>query len=579
MFLGINLEHNSSLAITDFSGKLLLAIEEERLSRVKNHWGVPALALSKLSNYPSYEIKEIIIGSTFNITAIDCERMLVALEDNPSMKRGIKQLPKYPSAKYKINNPKLEIEKAILKILAQGQNIKFTWVKHHDSHLGCALGAADRSGDSLLISLDGQGDGESGAISTYNCITGNVNNLARFSSLDSLGLLYSAVTNKYNFTRSKHEGKITGLAAYGNYSTAVSILLNHIEINNGIIRLKYLKGFKGNVVRVLNLMTGGKIQLRNSIDSIIDLAETQTLNYADLAYAIQFTLEKAVLEIVNYWQKKLEISNVSLSGGVFANVKLNQKIAELTGINKVSIFPNMSDGGISAGSIWSALNSRGQLSNSSLYENMYLGFNEKYFYQPEKWGGSRKINSLKISNLDLVDKIVELLCSGMVVGVHQGRQEFGPRALGNRSILIDPRNKNVNSIVNKRLKRTEFMPFAPIVIQEDADKYFEIHNFDNLEPFRYMTMTCVVKKDFINFFPAVVHVDGTARPQFISIADNPLIYRILQRFKLKTGIGVLINTSFNVHEEPINDSLENSLEALTRNAVDYVVTENELFYT
>jgi carbamoyltransferase len=151
--------------------------------------------------------------------------------------------------------------------------------------------------------------------------------------------------------------------------------------------------------------------------------------------------------------------------------------------------------------------------------------------------------------------------------------EFGPRALGNRSILIDPRKANVNQTVNKRLKRTEFMPFAPIVLENYFDLYFESQNVSK-QPFYYMTSTCMVRPEYRSAIPAVTHVDGTARPQIVTKESNAIVTQILEEFCLLTGVPVLVNTSFNVHEEPINFQLEDSLEALERNAVDMIYTNH-----
>jgi carbamoyltransferase len=157
-----------------------------------------------------------------------------------------------------------------------------------------------------------------------------------------------------------------------------------------------------------------------------------------------------------------------------------------------------------------------------------------------------------------------------------GAMEFGPRALLHRSIIADPRNKAVNETLNHRLKRTEFMPFAPVCKSEDAHLLFELDNFKDLTPFQFMTMTCRVQKNWIERIPAVVHIDNTARPQILPENDSTFASEIITAFKSRTGIPCLINTSFNVHEEPIVRTLEDGIRALKSRAVDWIATENEL---
>jgi carbamoyltransferase len=172
-----------------------------------------------------------------------------------------------------------------------------------------------------------------------------------------------------------------------------------------------------------------------------------------------------------------------------------------------------------------------------------------------------RVKFTELTSKIMVERIVEQLISGKYVGIHQAGCEFGPRALGNRSILFDARNANLGKTLNKRLKRTEFMPFAPVVLEEKFSTYFETTN-KSLTPFYFMTMTCNVKNDKIVEIPAVVHIDKTARPQIISQKSNQFLYEILSHFFKKTGVPILVNTSLNMHEEPINGALQDSLKTL-----------------
>lgn len=285
---------------------------------------------------------------------------------------------------------------------------------------------------------------------------------------------------------------------------------------------------------------------------------------------MQKVLEETMLEIIQFWVHKSEIRNVSLAGGVFANVKLNQRIAEIETIENVNIFPNMGDGGISVGGVWAYLSKKNQLSKEPLYQHMYLAPSEDEDFEFSPQG-------LKIINFpDLAThtkQIAQDICEGKLVAVHQGRMEFGPRALGNRSLILDARNRDIISHANKRLNRTDFMPFAPIVLKERFGDYFFTSN-RTLQPFNFMTMTCEVLASVQHEIPAVTHVDGTARPQIVSVESNPFLYRIMAEYQSLTGCGVLVNTSLNLHEEPINFTLNDSIRALKLGGIDVIYTES-----
>ena len=567
MILGINLSHGSSACLTTDDGIVIYALEEERISRIKNHVGIPLRAIDLiLSSSPAITLSKVVIGSHATLSWDDANRFLVALEGNPSNPVG-RSFPPFPSYdSHKSGTPRELIESKIRKLVeAKGiQCSDFVWPKHHDSHLGTALGTGINN-ESLLVSFDGEGDGESGVIALLSA-QNQVSRLVSNSKFDSLGYLYEAVTSKYNFKPNQHEGKITGLAAYGSWSEAVEVISNHISILSGTLEIDYAKTL--NQKRLNNLKRYAKLSTTpNSLAEIIDLAASATTKYEDLAFAIQKVLENSILEILGYFSNKLQLRDFALTGGVFANVKLNQKIAESDFARKVFVFPNMGDGGLCLGGVWSYLSGTNNLSKENLYKDMFLA--------PDYFPKST-FSGLEVTKLDERNKfqvIAEEIAEGKLVAVHQGRMEFGPRALGNRSLLLDPRNREILERTNKRLKRTEFMPFAPMVLEEEFTKYFETPN-QTMQPFSYMAMTCRVLENFANQIPAVTHVDMTARPQVVTRESNFYCFNILKSFQEKTGVPVLVNTSLNVHEEPINYSLEDTLSCLRRGAIDVIYTED-----
>jgi carbamoyltransferase len=575
-FLGINLSHDSSAAIVAGTGKIISAISEERLSRIKNHSGIPIRSINFLLESFNHSITNIVIGSDSTIDTRKSKTKISQISNSPSSKEGDPYPYPVPALKNigAYSDARLAIQRTILEYCNKlDKKTSFIWINHHDSHLGQALCVSSEI-PSLLISLDGHGDGESGAVSFRN--QNKIVNLTRYKDLDSLGELYAAVTNRYNFKANHHEGKITGLAAFGEYSRAVDILFEYVSVINGEVSIKNLRGLRGQLIeRVLPYRV--KKRFATSIRNIIEIAEAETNNYADLAFAIQLVLEESVLEITNHWKNKTGAKGLSLAGGVFANVKLNQRIAEELNFESVRIFPSMGDGGISVGSVWSYLSKERNLSDlEAAFDNMFLA----PIMENENETLLAKVHSLvyrEISSSDLPREIAIAVTNSKLVGLHIGNMEFGPRALGNRSILIDPRFANINKIANDRLKRTEFMPFAPAILEEEATSWFNFDKIKDRFPFEYMTMTCSVLPEKRSLIPAVVHIDGTARPQIVKRNLTPLYWESINEFRKITNIPVVINTSFNVHEEPINCSLSDSISALKRKSVDIIFTEKGCF--
>ena len=581
LLLGINLSHESSIAITDDSGVVILAIEEERISRKKKSIGFPFLSLDLIvkNRLVSDQINHVVFGSNENPDmnlAIDYWNKVQTFKSRGGVLTPesfeFLFLPGEASRLFfSAKSPKEIVENLVKFILGDALNGRctFTWVKHHDSHLGCALGAS-RSNKSLLVSLDGEGDGESGVIALQNGRSVNSRTLL-MRDIDSLGLLYSAVTRKYGFLSGRHEGKITGLAAYGKQSAAVEILTNAIIIENGVLKLRYAKN-RINKGIILELRKIGLCRNQYlNITEIVDAATEGVGIYPDLAFAVQQVLENSVTELIAYWLPKMGTRDVSLAGGVFSNVKLNQRIADMKEVDNLYIFPNMGDGGLSLGGIWHELARNGKLASANLYEDMYLGFD--HILEDSSFLGIKKTT---MNSDDLSQFIAKKLSESKYIGLHQNRMEFGPRALGNRSIIFDPRNAGLGHELNRKLGRTEFMPFAPVILEEHFSNYMDTHNKSH-EAFSYMTITCNVKNNVRELIPAVVHFDGTARPQIVTPKSNKLLYKTLEVFNTITGIPVLVNTSFNVHEEPINGDLVDSIECLRNGVVDYVVSENSVY--
>lgn len=576
MKLGLNLSHESGVALTTNDGKVLFAIEEERLSRKKGENRFPVRSLIALSEtFDLGECNEVIIGNTSEIDIRDIARFASEIED---FAQGINlDNPDYVSKKYSpgfpipknIRNSNLndELLKLIKRALNFNSQIKIlnklnsnmTFVKHHNGHLGSGLPYCNEQ-PSIILSMDGEGDWESGAIAFTKGRA--ISNRTMISThLDSLGHLYRTVTGYYGLTKSRHEGKITGLAAYGKYSNAIEILNQFVIVKEGRVFFRY--SHNPDVAKIVSLLKRCGLPLKQftGLENVVAAAAGKTEFWPDLAYAVQNILELAVSEVTKYWLAKFQAQRVVLVGGVFANVKLNQKLSEIPGLKEIEVFPNMGDGGLSLGGIWYTLSKRNLINQGSLFDSMYFS---DVFYDKSYYSEINQIKDLvlikEMNYKHKVEKATSEILKGKFVGLHQKGVEFGPRALGNRSILFDPRNLKLGRELNFRLGRTEFMPFAPVILDEYFADWFETAN-SSLQPFRFMTMTCNVKKERRQNIPGVVHVDGTARPQIVTKKENNLLYDILQRFFVLTGVPLLVNTSFNMHEEPINGSLVDSAKA------------------
>jgi len=458
-----------------------------------------------------------------------------------------------------------------------GVDAPITFVDHHTGH---AFSAIVTSGykKGIFVTLDAEGDGDSGSIGNFRNEQGKfiIEDLCKIPAKDSLGYLYSATTKRYNFKPYSHEGKITGLAAYGTPGESYKFLKRYIKVRKG---LPVIRTPRSRILRFLKLglrYSGVFPHAISSVQDVVDSASTLCQEYPDLASSTQAVLEETVLSMVSSRIMLKEKTDIVLAGGVFSNVRLNEKIALSNSINRCFIYPNMGDGGLSVGAIYKYLSDSNNLLIDNSYRfNAYTGpeidfddvslcnaYLSKDFKSPDLW----------------VEQLVKHLGEGDVIGLIQGQAEFGPRALMNRSIIADPTDKSLNTVLNTRLRRTEFMPFAPVVRVERFLEIFHADQIKDLTPFMFMTMTCLVRKEWVSRLGAVVHIDGTARPQVVTYESNPLAWEILKAYEDKTGIPCLINTSFNIHEEPIVNSAQDVIEALNNNMIDLVATPYTLLY-
>lgn len=575
VILSINPSHDASIAWFDENGQVTHAISEERLTRRKHDFVFPRKSLSWLnSEVDLSRTRMVLISGISNYESIDFEILAWMFREESYVgfdgQRNYRFPPGLPVTIEKGKVWDFFRELLLKELSPFGIKAEIIFQNHHECHAWSAIVPSGYS-DGLALTLDGEGDAESGTLWKFKRLhdSYSVEKLKSFSVKNSLGYFYSAVTGRYNMKRYSHEGKITGLSAQGHEGPSLSYLRKKVRCIDGSphIRIAESKVLKG-VSFVASYMGFSSI-FPYSHTALADEAANKSESFAELAYSAQHILEQVIVEMLSDIHARHGGQNLVLAGGVFSNVKLNQVIAESGLVDQVYVYPNMGDGGLPIGGGYKFFSEQRKLPTSSNFNFIpYVGSDLERLNQ--NFGQDSRFVVEKFAEDEWITKIVDSLSRQHILGFIQGRMEFGPRALMNRSILASATNANINTDLNKRLRRTEYMPFAPVIRMENLSKVFEVSKIKDLRNFEFMTMTCGVKSEYSQSMPAVVHVDGTARPQVVSEKNNYLAWRILKCYEEKTGIPCLINTSFNAHEEPIVESVTDITNSLMTNVIDMV---------
>mgnify|MGYP006093701133 CR=1 FL=1 len=526
--LGIADNHDASAALVS-DGRLVAACGQERIDRIKNSgafpWGAIDATLDT-GGIRARDVDRVVFGTSFT----PCWFLRRFPKAHQSRKQGGQfdpALNAYIAYQVALRTTGMHMQEAEAcrrllhkKMKDRGfVNASVDVLDHHMSHAQAAYRGQTQA-TCLVITVDAMGDGRSAA--AYVGRNGQMSLHWSQSGFASVNTFYSRITEYLGFTANRHEGKVTGLAALAKPPPG---LLQHMRtqlrfVNGRFSRTNYLK-----------------------MQSLSDPFYTALQDYSreEVAAAAQATLEEAVCDLVRHHIRRTGIGHVAVCGGVFANVKLNQRLAELDELKSLSVFPNMGDGGLAVGA---AMTSAGMPPNS--LETLSLGPS----FDDENLARSLATGDLRPQKGDVMPRVLELLEAGKVVARFDGGMEFGPRALGNRSLLLRPDDPSANQWLNERLKRSEFMPFAPLVADQDAEDCFLDVNVAR-DAARFMTVCFQATESFKRLCPGVVHVDGSARPQLLRQQDNPTLHELLVQWKALTGLPALVNTSFNLHEEPI----------------------------
>ena len=582
--LGISAFYHDSAAAVICNGEIIAAAQEERFTRKKADASFPINAINFCLSYANIEINEIDEVVFYDKPILKFDRILASyLHTAPlGIRSFFKAIPLWL-------REKLWVEDQIKKDLKYDKDILFT--QHHQSHAASAFYPSPFN-EAAILTVDGAGEWTTTAISY-----GNGNKLDILETLEfphSLGLLYSAFTYYCGFKINSGEYKLMGLAPYGKPIYKKKILDNLVSINSdGSISLN-LKFF--DYIGGLKMINGKFCKLFGMPPRRPE--EQLTQFYMDIAASIQEITNEIIVAMAKHAKELTGSKNLCLAGGVALNCTANYVLAKENIFENIFVQPAAGDAGGALGAalyVYYALldNVRNVQRNGDIPQPIGLGpsfTNEEIETLLQNHGLIYK----KMSDEDLYKYCANALNEQQIIGWFQGRMEFGPRALGYRSIIADPRSADMQKKMNLKIKfRESFRPFAPAVMEEFADEYFENPASSQLLAYYMLTTASVAQKHLKNVetfntvenkisllgmnrstINAVTHLDGSARVQVVREKDNSKFYKLLQEFHAETGMPMVVNTSFNVRGEPIVCTPEDALYCFFASNIDLLVLEN-----
>ncbi|HWK05452.1 MAG TPA: carbamoyltransferase C-terminal domain-containing protein [Puia sp.] len=568
--LGLNAYHADSSAAIFKDGKMIAATEEERFRRVK-HW----------AGFPSMAVEFCLREAGITLAQLDH----IAIGRDPYAKLGKKLLflAKNPGGGWRAVKDRLQNAKKVSSLEQEFAAIdgsvdskvlkgKIHQVEHHRSHLASAFFASPFE-EAALLSIDGSGD-----FTTTMIGTGRGNKIEVLDSVDfphSVGLFYTALTQLLGFPHYGDEYKVMGLAPYGKPEYVEELKDVLIFRPDGLfeLNLKYFRSAKSGIISygedhipvVAPLFSE---YMSEKFGAPRQKDEPLTQYHKDLAASVQRVTEELIFHILGHLHKRTGLDNVCIAGGVAQNSVANGKLTRNTPFKNVYIPSAGHDAGISMGA---ALYVYNQILGQPRAEAVWSAYTGSRFSNEEieKYLQSRNITYTRYSEEEIYDKVADRLIDAGVIGWFNGRAEFGPRALGARSILADPRRSDAKELLNSKIKRREsFRPFAPSILKEYVADYFEV---TDMVPF--MEKVFPIRPEKQASIPAVTHADGTGRLQSVDKEVSPRYYQLIEAFRRKTGVPILLNTSFN-ENEPIVNSPEQALDCFLRTSMDMLVLEN-----
>ena len=578
--LGLNVFHGDSAACLIQDGILIAAAEEERFRRIK-HW----------AGFPSQAIKYCLEEAGISLKSID----IVAINQDIKANLGKKisyALARRPDLKLVLDRIRNKRERAgVDRMLAESFNQPFQGqlvsIEHHLAHLSSAFHVSPFR-QAVVVSVDGFGDFASGAWGEG--IEKNINIRGRAYFPHSLGIFYQALTQFLGFPHYGDEYKVMGLAPYGKprYINAMREIVNLENDGSYRLNLDYFIHHKENVEYEWDngAPAIGKLY-SEALESLLGPARTPTeplqQRHRDIAHSVQAMYEEAFFHLLNHLHEKYKHDSLCLAGGCAMNSVANGKVRRKTPFKKVYIQSAAGDAGGAIGAAfaaWTQHKSTQDTTRRFIMNHAYWGpefSNEEIFTTLKKHNKELAKEGCNIEHIEEVSQLCHKtalsVAEGKVIGWFQGRMEWGPRALGNRSIIGDPRRADMKDILNLKIKRREpFRPFAPSILREYVTDWFEE---DDDVPF--MMKVFQIKKEKRHIIPAVTHIDGSGRLQTVYKNTNPIYHRLISAFHEITGVPIVLNTSFN-ENEPIVCKPEEALACFLRTKMDILVMGNYFIY-
>jgi len=567
--LGINAYHGNASAAILADGRLIAAVEEERFNRVKYAAGFPSAAIHYCLQAAGITLKEV---------------EHIAIPRNPWARLGTKllyamRMPSFARERAKVMTQFVGIPEALAKafdVSPDSIRARFHRVEHHQAHLASTFFVSPFD-QAALLSADGLGDFAS---TMWGSGRGNRMHIdGSIAFPHSLGLYYTAISQYLGFRKFGDEYKVMGLAAYGEPA--------YMDEFRRIIRSTSGVGFRLGLEYFKHHRTGPEMTWRDAdktpelggmysdyvaerLGPARDPAAPVEKVHCDGAASLQARLEEVLFEMLRGLHARTKQKTVCLAGGVAFNCVANGKITENTPFEKVYLQPASGDAGLAIGAAYFVHHQILGLPRTFVMENAYWGPE----YSQEKIRAAVQASRLQSEGLEISElheeqvarEAAREIADGKILGWFQGRAEWGPRALGNRSIVADPRRKDMKEILNARIKHREmFRPFAPSILAESTGEYFE-----KSDPCPFMTQAYSVRPEKRDVIPAPTHVDGTGRLQTVAQSENPRYWRLIREFANLTGVPVVLNTSFN-DNEPIVCRPEEAIECFLRTKMDVLV--------
>lgn len=559
--LGIGCYYHDASACIIKDGKLIAASAEERFTRIKHDSSFPINAVNYCLKAAGISIKQVNYIAFYEKPLLKFERVLYQhLEMFPkSFHTFLQSIPSWL-------NEKLRIPNIVKKKLKYKGDIIF--IEHHMAHAAASYLVSPFK-EAAVLTVDGVGEW---ATTAYGYAKGSditLKKQIRFPH--SIGLLYSAITAYLGFSVNNSEYKVMGLSAYGEMrkekNPYYKKLKEVIEIKeDGSFKLDmsyfdYHCKAKMTSDKLCSLL-GGPVSTKSSVI---------TKRHKDIAAALQIITEEALIKMLNHLYNETKCDNLIIGGGVALNSVFNGKILRNTPFKNIWIPPDPSDGGACVGAAFYLYNTILCKKRKYVMTDAFLGPN----FSDDEIKKYLDFNNIKYSvfknETEMIETTAKLIYENKVIGWFNGRMEWGPRALGKRSILSNPCNPKMKEILNKKVKHREaFRPFAPAVCEDDALEYFECDKPLSASS-DFMLMVYPIKKKYLKLIPAVAHIDGSARIQTVRKEQNPLFHGLIKEFGKLSGVPILVNTSFNIRGEPIVCTPNDAYKCMMGTEIDCLI--------